>query len=102
MPTVERVLILYGGDAPSADEVGAIIRALEQSAGTDFKGVRITVSGEEGGEPDETIAQFVVLRNEREGDLSPGARKRTTVQTFTVNGARRVVALVKAEESGSK
>jgi hypothetical protein len=102
MPTVERVHILYGGDAPSAGEVGAIIRALEKSTGTSFKGARITASGGEGGEPDETIAQAVVAMHEREGDLSPGALKRTTVQTFTVNGARRVVAVVRAGESGGR
>ena len=98
MPALERVLILYAGDEPSADEVGAIVRHLEQSTETDFKGVRIAVSGGEGGMLDETIAQFVVLRHEHDGDLSPGALDRTTIQTLTVNGAQRVVAVVKAAE----
>ena len=98
MPTVERVLLLYGGNEPAADEVGAIIRRLEQTAGIDFRGVRITPFGSVAGEPDEGIAQALVVRCEHEGDLSAGALERTTVQTFTVNGARRVVAVVKARE----
>ncbi|ROO52213.1 hypothetical protein EDC02_7124 [Micromonospora sp. Llam0] len=99
MATVERVLILHGGDRPAADEIGRIIYRLEQATGTDLIGVRITPFGPGFGQPDESIAQALVVRLEYEGDLSGGALERTTVQTFSLDGARRVVAaVVMAEE----
>jgi hypothetical protein len=95
--SVEMALIAHGGAEPGSEEVIKIVREFERDTGIDLGGVRIASFGDvTGGEPDESIAQFLVLRLEGEGEVSPGALERTIVRTITVNGARRVMAVVRA------
>lgn len=99
--TAERAVILYGGDQPTADEVGRIVNEFERDTGIDLSGVRITSFGSGAGEPEESIVQFLLLQLEREGEVSSGALERMIVRTITVNGARRVVAVVLAQDSAN-
>jgi hypothetical protein len=71
--SVEMALIAHGGAEPGSEEVIKIVREFERDTGIDLGGVRIASFGDvTGGEPDESIAQFLVLRLEGEGEVSPG------------------------------
>jgi hypothetical protein len=92
--TAERAFILHGGDEPVADEVGKIIREFERDTGINLRGVVITSFGGGADEPSENIAKFLVLQLESEGKISAGALQRTVVRPTTVNGKRRIFAVV--------
>jgi len=97
----ERVLVLYAGADPKADEVMQIIGAVKRSNGLNLEGTRVTTI-DAAMEPDEGLAQALIVRMEGEGRLSPGALERTIIHCLSVNGATRVVAVVQAAGSGGR
>jgi hypothetical protein len=95
--SIARVLVFYTGADPEADEVLQIATAIERATGIDLNQTRISAFGSTG-EPSTGLAQAAVVRMEDKGDLPSGSLERALVWSLSVNGARRVVAVIPAEE----
>lgn len=93
----EIVLVLYAGAKPGADEVMQIVGAVERAIGISLEGTRVSVLGfDETLKPDTGHAQALIVELENMGKVSPRALERTVTHNLSVNGATRVVAVVKA------
>jgi len=94
--TAERTLILYSGAKPEASELMQIVGAVERSTGISMEGTRLSTFPF-AMEPEAGHAQAFVVELESRGELTPGALERTIIHELSVNGATRVVAVVRAD-----
>ncbi|MGH3382811.1 MAG: hypothetical protein ACRDP6_49610 [Actinoallomurus sp.] len=94
---VERMLVFYAGAPPEPDEILRIATAIERATGIDLNRTRISTFGGTM-EPGEGLAQAAIVNMEHKGELPPHSLARSPIHSLSVDGARRVVAVVPASE----
>ncbi|MER6712758.1 hypothetical protein [Streptomyces sp. NPDC000877] len=88
----ERVLILHQGDDLDVGEIRGLVDSIERESGGELAGTRLTTYP--AGEPSEGLAEALVFRLEREGEVAPGSLSRAATYRYEVSGGRLVVAVV--------
>ncbi|WDV53388.1 hypothetical protein PV963_24995 [Streptomyces coeruleorubidus] len=69
----ERVLILHQGDDLDVGEIQELVDSIERDSGDGLTGARVTTYP--AAEPTESVAHALVLRLERDGEVSPWIRR---------------------------
>lgn len=88
----ERVLILHQGGDLDVGEIRGLVDSVEREAGSDLTGSRLTTYP--AAEPSQGLADALVFRLEREGEVTPGSLSRTGTYRYEVSGGRVAVVVV--------
>lgn len=96
MSAAEMTLILHPADAkPGADEIQKLIGAVARDSGLNLAGTRLLPLSFSF-TPEKGHALAIVDALVDQGRVSPGSVERTVTYNFTVNGAWRLVAVIRA------